>query len=319
MDRYFSVVIPLYNKRKHIVRAIESVLSQTYTYFEIIVVNDGSDDGSELEMFRYKHHPNIKLINQENGGVSIARNNGVLAAQYEFVCFLDSDDEWKSCFLEEIANLIVLFPRKNVYSTRHEIIEQNGKSVYPRAYEQEDFRGVIDDFIQCYKASDGIINASSVCVRKPMFLQLGGFPEGQTQGEDVYLWLLYSLHTDIVFSNKICTRYYRNTENRSHERMMSDKLPFQFVHFYSMLQNNKLKGKNFDDNRDDLIKYLRKNALLHVAGLKANNNSKIALSHSMLLSDYNKTAGLLCYAILLIPNKLLKYLKDIRNNARAYQ
>ena len=319
MDRHFSVIIPLYNKRKYIVRAVDSVLSQAYTHFEIIIVNDGSTDGSELELAQYKNCSNITLINQENAGVSIARNNGVLVAKYELICFLDSDDEWKPFFLEEISNLITLFPKKDVYSTRHEIIEHNEIIIYPKAYKQEDFRGVIDDFILCYKASDGIINASSICLRKPLFLKLGGFPAGQNQGEDVYLWLLYSLHTDIVFSNRICTRYYRNSDNRSNERMVINELPFQFVYFYSLLQSNKLKGQKFNNRRDNLFKYLRKNALLHIAALKANSNNEIAYSHSIMLGEYDKIVKLQCYMILLLPNKLLKYIKNLRNSVRASQ
>jgi len=319
MDIYFSIVIPLYNKRKYISRAIDSILSQTYQYFEIIVVNDGSNDGSELEVAYYaKKNANITLINQENCGVSVARNNGVLVAQYDYICFLDADDEWKPFFLEEISSLIKLFPGKDVYSTRHVIIEHQGVTIYPKAHKQENFRGIIDNFIRYYKTSDGLIHSSSVCLRKPLFLKLGGFPAGQGQGEDVYLWILYSLHTDIVFSNRICTKYYRNTENRSCERMPVNKLPFQFTYFYSLMQSSELKGTNLDRNRNDLLMYLRKNALLHIAGLRINNNTKMAFSHTMMLGKHDKIASLLCYIILLVPNKLLIQVKNIRNGARDH-
>jgi len=314
MERYFSVIIPLYNKRKYIQRAIDSVLSQTYKNFEIIVVNDGSEDGSELIVENYDNK-NIKLINQENSGVAIARNVGVFSAQYDFVCLLDADDEWKPNFLEEISALITTFPKHHIYSTRHEIIGDEGELLYPKNYFQENYRGVIKNFISCYKKTDGLINASSVCLRKSFFHKLGGFPASQTQGEDVYLWLLYSLHTDIVFSNTICTRYYRNTENRSVDSITKTSLPFQFLGFRSLINDfdsSKLKA----NSNKELVRYLRKNALLHVADLKSRNRNEVAISHTSQLFKLNKTTGLLCYLIVLMPCRLLRYSKRIRNHGR---
>ena len=87
-----SVVIPTFNRISLVARAIDSVLKQSLNPYEIIVVDDGSDDGtSEMIQNKYK---SIKLIQQQNNGVSAARNNGIKHAKGDWIGLLDSDDEW---------------------------------------------------------------------------------------------------------------------------------------------------------------------------------------------------------------------------------
>ncbi|MCK4441656.1 MAG: glycosyltransferase family 2 protein, partial [Sulfurovaceae bacterium] len=89
----FSVVVPLYNKEKYIKRTLDSILNQTFSNFEIIIVNDGSTDKS-CEIIKTINDDRIHLIHKKNGGVSSARNRGIKEAKGEFIAFLDADDEW---------------------------------------------------------------------------------------------------------------------------------------------------------------------------------------------------------------------------------
>ena len=89
----FSVVIPAYNAEKFIMRSVKSVLDQTHTDFELIIVDDGSSDGTKKQLEQLSDE-RIRYIYQENGGVSAARNKGIIESKGQYVCFLDSDDEW---------------------------------------------------------------------------------------------------------------------------------------------------------------------------------------------------------------------------------
>ncbi len=111
MNPEVSVVIPLYNKGLYIARALNSVLAQTFQDFEVILVDDGStDDGAEV--IGGVDDPRIQLIQQENLGVSAARNRGIEAARAELVAFLDADDEWLPCFLSKIIDLSDKYPER---------------------------------------------------------------------------------------------------------------------------------------------------------------------------------------------------------------
>jgi len=104
-----SVIIPLFNKEVYIKKCIQSVLAQTYSNFELIIVNDGSTDGSLLKVLEFVDS-RISFLTQENSGVSIARNNGVSVSKHDYIAFLDADDWWEPTFLEEMKALVETFP-----------------------------------------------------------------------------------------------------------------------------------------------------------------------------------------------------------------
>ena len=89
----FSIVIPLYNKAEYVPKTLASVLNQTYSDFELIIVDDGSTDDS-LEVINSFVDNRIKIVKQKNGGVSAARNRGIIEAKYELIALLDADDWW---------------------------------------------------------------------------------------------------------------------------------------------------------------------------------------------------------------------------------
>ena len=110
MKPYFSVIIPLYNKENFIENTIKSVLNQSFTDFELIVVDDCSTDRS-LNIVKEIINNKIRIINHDlNSGLSSSRNTGITNSRGNYIAFLDADDLWKETFLEEILNLINEFP-----------------------------------------------------------------------------------------------------------------------------------------------------------------------------------------------------------------
>lgn len=129
----FSVVIPLFNKEYSVDRCLKSLTEQTRLPDEIVIVNDGSTDGSFAIASRFKEqHPEIPivLVDQENAGVSAARNKGVSLASHDLVCFLDADDEWKANFLEVMERLVRDYPDAVLYCLGHELVNDKGEVPY---------------------------------------------------------------------------------------------------------------------------------------------------------------------------------------------
>ena len=109
-----SIIIPLYNKEKHIKKTIDSVLNQDFSCFELIVVDDGSTDKS-AEIVSQIQDNRIRLIQQSNSGVSKARNMGAQIASSSWLIFLDGDDVFMSGTLRNCANMIFHYPHNEVF------------------------------------------------------------------------------------------------------------------------------------------------------------------------------------------------------------
>lgn len=209
-----SVVIPLYNKKSEIERALLSVANQSLAPREIIVVNDGSTDGSETEVSAFmKRYPraNVRLINQENRGVSAARNRGVEEAVGDYVAFLDADDWWLSGYVAEVCRMMEYYPDADAYATAFDIVD-GGRRVRASVPTKE---GYIDPAEEALKGRYPII-PSTATIRRSTLLTSGGFPVGMRIGEDQWLWVrMLQQGCNFAFSPMSLVRYSREASNRS--------------------------------------------------------------------------------------------------------
>lgn len=212
----FTVVIPLYNKAKHILRTLKSITMQKYPAMEIIVVDDGStDEGPSL--VEKANIANLSLIKQKNKGVSAARNRGIKEARYEYVAFLDADDVWLPLYLDEISGLITKFPQAEFYATRYQIVEAEERYIDAKIHPfTDDPTGVlIDDYFDISSRGDLPFTMSSITVKRNLFSIIGGFPEGEPIGEDQDLFCRAAMTTRIAYSINIHSLYHKDAQNQA--------------------------------------------------------------------------------------------------------
>lgn len=204
---YFSIVIPLYNKEKYIKRTLKSVLKQTFTNFEVIIVDDGSTDNSS-EIIKSINDSRICLIQQENGGPSKARNRGIQEAKGEFIAFLDADDEWLPGKLEK---------QYDFHSCNDDVIwsctsfhVKGGKREEHISYSRT---GVINDALDA--VMDGMtIQTSAVVIKRSVF-ENGSllFNESFKRSEDREVWYkMACLYHSIGYLNTELLIYYVETD-----------------------------------------------------------------------------------------------------------
>ena len=212
-----SVVIPLYNKEKYILETVRKVLDQTYQHFEIIIINDGSKDKGP-DMVNEINDPRVKLFNKENGGVSSARNLGIEKSQYDYIAFLDADDEWLPNHLEEINNLITRYKSSaDIFVTNFARKYASGIHIDNRKpHELEE--GIVKNYFKTV-LKKGLIHTSCVCISKKA-LKTNLFDERLSRGEDMDLWLRLSKDFGIAYSPVITELYLQEAENNS--RVKSD-------------------------------------------------------------------------------------------------
>ena len=207
-----SVIIPAYNIGGYLEEAINSALQQTYPVHEVIVVNDGSTDGTEAVLQRFATNPLVRSITTPNKGVAAARNRGIAAATGNFIAFLDGDDVWLSNKLTEQLPLFSSPATLAVYSDMELFGSQSGSY---RAFNTATFYSgrILPQLIR-----KNFVPTSTVVVRSEALKQSGLFfedPVRQAIAEDYDLWLRLAVHGEYAYSDKMLVRY------RCHETQSS--------------------------------------------------------------------------------------------------
>lgn len=178
-----SVVIPVYNAEKTIRETIESVLNQTFTDFEIIVINDGSQDAT-VEIVSSIKDPRLKVFSYPNAGQAIARNRGISHAVGEFISFLDADDLWTPDKLEAQLKALKENPQAAVAYSWTNYIDESSKFL-----RQGSYVSVSGDVHKNLLVVNFVENGSNPLIRAKALADVGGFDASVTPAEDWDMWL----------------------------------------------------------------------------------------------------------------------------------
>lgn len=201
-----SIITPCYNGAKYIGETIESVKGQTYENWEMIIVDDGSNDESVSIISRYvENEPRIKMIRQENKGSAAARNNGIRQAKGQYIALLDADDIWKENFLREQITLMLNKKTQCVYSS-YECIDENSKPLHKYVYAKSVLRPSnmrVRNYIGCLT---GVYDIST-CGKIYLHEDLGSVRD------DYAYWYDVLMKTGIAYGNKHVIAQYRILAN----------------------------------------------------------------------------------------------------------
>lgn len=200
-------------------RALHSVCNQTTQDFDIIVIDDGSTDKG-AQVVKNFCDPRIRLISQENAGVSVARNIGINESKSELIAFLDADDEWMPNYLETILRLREKYPYAGLYATpmKNEFIESMLVNLEEESRNLVPKEGLLLNYFKIYKKGHALFGTSSVTIPKQILSEVGGFQAGFWWGEDVDMWGRIALKYPIAYSSEVCAIYYQNVINSAVER-----------------------------------------------------------------------------------------------------
>ena len=253
----FSVIIPTFNRSSVIERAIDSVLNQSFTDFELIIVDDGSTDKTKTLLDRYDDR--IQYVFQENRGVSAARNLGVKQAKGKWLAFLDSDDEWLDKKLELQNKYIQNNPEIKIVHG-NEIWIRNGVRVNQM---KKHAKGGGDQFLRSLELC--LISPSTVALRKDLYCHLGGFHEDFVVCEDYDLWLKITHQYEVGFIEEDLIKKYGGHEDQLSRQFYGMDL-WRIKSILSLLKEYTLKAHQKEAALKILnkkMKILEKGALKH--------------------------------------------------------
>ena len=244
---FFSVVIPLYNKENHIEQTLKSVLNQTFSNFEIIIVNDGSTDNS-IDKIKAFNDSRITLFSQQNKGAAAARNLGIQQSKGELIAFLDADDIWFENHLEELNHLQKNFPGCGMYCSRYNI-KTSKKSTFKMSYRNsiaENFRGIIPDYFDASLVNRVGLTSAVAVPREILKGDLLFNPE-VSSGQDLELFTKIALQFPTAITDKYTFEYNFAVENQLSKTPITKKTLLNLDQFNEAEKTN-LSLKKFLDN-----------------------------------------------------------------------
>jgi glycosyltransferase involved in cell wall biosynthesis len=229
-----DVIIPAFNAAKYLPVALESVASQTFSDWQIVVVDDGSTDNTAevVTQFTDRFGPKLKYIRQENHGVTAARNVAIRASTSEFIAMLDADDVWLPCRLSDSIKALVEQPHAGIAYGLITYIDSEGRSLSTFGGNVRHAYGRIAPYIYMRRVE---LPCVTVTIRRTCIDEVGLFDETLRTTEDRDLWLRIALRHEVAFVPKVLA-YYRTSPgslSSNSQRMLEAQLRFIRKHYGS--------------------------------------------------------------------------------------
>jgi glycosyltransferase involved in cell wall biosynthesis len=252
-----SVVLPAWNREQYIRGAIKSVLRQVHRNLEVVVVDDGSEDGT-VDVVRRIADDRVRLITQPNQGAAKARNTGIAAARGEYIAFLDADDLWKPEKLVRQMTLFAQFPELTAVSARAELIDAAGRPMPGFTDTSQSRRyDCARNWHRDLLMHDNIIMTSSMVVKRQALLDVGGFfDERRIVSHDYELWIRLSegrkfwVSTDVLVSYRMLQESLMHGKTTSKEYMAQLGIISMHRHRYTNLQWRRRLARFYRDWAD---------------------------------------------------------------------
>jgi glycosyltransferase involved in cell wall biosynthesis len=265
-----TVVIPLYNKSHTIVNTLNSVLNQSFTNFELVIVNDGSTDNSIEIIENYFHDIRIKVINQSNEGVSAARNRGVKEAKYNYIAFLDGDDEWFPEYLNTIKKMIESFPHAGLYLTGGIVGSIKHKDFVYRIAKK--YVGKILE-VNLFENPEVFSHSSATVISKEFFSKTHGYINNMCQFEDFLASQAIALISQVIYCGLPLSKYNGDVEGQLTKQNIINRIKAMdsVVLYYNTIVSDYYKSSG--SNKIFLI-YMKYNIRHLVKNLLINSDFK---------------------------------------------
>ena len=238
----FTVVIPLYNKENYIAATLNSILAQTFTDFEIVIVNDVCTDNSVVVAQSFKDSRIRIITHPYNRGLSASRNTGIKNATAPYVTFIDADDAWKPLFLETMHCLIKQFPEAGLYASHYAEIYKGGVAiVHPLQLPTS----IIHNFFES-SLRQPIYCQSGFCVKKSVFEEVGYYNEQINFSEDIDFNIRANYSYTLAYCNEPLTNYTIHSENQITQKSLKNK-KIPDLDYYEPLTVNRPDIKRYLD------------------------------------------------------------------------
>lgn len=270
-----SVVIPVYNRRELIERAIGSVLLQIVAPREIIVVDDGSEDG--MSDFVRSQFPRVKVLTQQRSGVSAARNFGVVESQGEWIAFLDSDDEWLPAKIQMQEQWLQNNPEIRVCHC-DEIWIRKGVRINPKIRHKKHGGWI---FHHCLPLC--VISPSAVVIHRDVFKEVGTFDETLPVCEDYDLWLRMTHRFEVGYIDQpLIKKYGGHDDQLSKAYVAMDR--FRIRSLVKILENFTLTSEDRRQTLETLVEKLD----VYINGARKRNKHTEIADHEAILTRYEE-------------------------------